>query len=205
MIKNLIFDFGQVLVRFDPDTIMSPYLPDSADRETVGKVLFDRLWWDQLDAGTLTEEEALAEIAPKLPHRLREPAAQIFRNWHRHLPPVDGMWELVGRMKREFGLSVYLLSNISREFATHAGEFPVLRQMDGCVFSALAGFVKPSKEIFAYTCEKFGLNPAETLFIDDAPRNIAGAEAFGIRAYRFDGNAQRLETYLLGQITVRNT
>ena len=204
MIRNLIFDFGQVLVRFDADEMLSPYLSDPDDRKTVAPVLFDRLYWDRFDAGSMEEETALAEMLPRLPKRLQIPAEQAFRNWYFHLPPVDGMWDLVKRVKCNFGVSVYLLSNISKEFEKHASEFPVLREMDGCVFSASSGFVKPSREIFAHLCETFGLVPDECLFIDDSPRNIAGAEAFGIHGYLFDGNAAKLETVLTDLFTTQN-
>lgn len=205
MIRNLIFDFGRVLVHFEPDDILSPYIPDPADRAAVVPVAFDRRYWSRLDDGTLTEEELISLAAPTLPERLREPMAAALLNWYRHLPPVNGMDEMIGRLKAEFGVPTYLLSNISRKFTEHTDLFPVLRKMDGCVFSAQAGIVKPSREIFAYTCEKFGLKPEECVFVDDSSRNIAGAEAFGIRGYCFDGDVGRLEVRLRDLLKSRNT
>lgn len=206
MIRNLIFDFGRVLVQFEPDDILSSYIPDPADRAAVIPVAFDRRYWNRFDDGTMTEEEAIALIAPSLPERLREPVAAALLGWYRHLPPVDGMEEMIGRLKAEFGVPTYLLSNISRKFTEHTDLFPVLRKMDGCVFSALTGVAaKPSREIFAYTCEKFGLKPEECIFIDDTSRNVAGAEAFGIHGYCFDGDVGRLETYLRDLLKSRNT
>ena len=205
MIRNLIFDFGRVLVQFEPDDILSSYIPDPADRATVAPAAFDRRYWNRFDDGTMTEEEAVAMIAPTLPARLREPMTRALLGWFRHLPPVDGMEEMIGRLKAEFGVPTYLLSNISRKFTEHTDLFPVLRKMDGCVFSGMIGLVKPSREIFAYTCEKFGLKPEECIFIDDSPRNVAGAEAFGIRGYCFDGDVQKLEACLRDLLKSRNT
>ena len=196
MIRNLIFDFGQVLARFEPDEMIKPYLSDPADRETVARVAFDRCYWDRLDNGTMSEEEAADLIAPSLPERLRGPMRQTMLNWYYHRPPIKGMEELIDRTRRDFGVSVYLLSNISRNFAAHADLYPVLRKMDGRVFSAEVGLTKPDPAIFEYTLRKFGLNPIETLFIDDAPRNLVGAATLGIRGYRFDGDVARLETFL---------
>ena len=196
MIRNLIFDFGQVLVRFDPDFITGAYVTDPADRTLLRDRLFDRRFWDRLDDGSLTEEEILRTVSPELPERLRAPAAQILRGWHLHLPPVPGMWELAANAREKYGVSLYLLSNISRQFVPHAGDFPVLRQMDGCVFSGAIGLVKPSRDIFAYLCDTFRLDPGECLFIDDNPRNIAGAEASGIRGFLFDGDAAKVDLFL---------
>lgn len=203
MIRNLIFDFGQVLVRYDPDGMIRPYVSNPRDRALLREVVFDRLYWDRLDDGTITDEELIARAKSRLPERLHEKAGEIYANWYRHLPPIPGMWELAERMKRT-GLRIYLLSNISRGFASHADEFPILRKMDGCIFSAVCGHIKPNADIFACLCDTFGLDPADCLFIDDNPQNVAGAEAFGIRSYRFDGDVPALERFLEAIIT-RNT
>lgn len=205
MIRNLIFDFGQVLVRFDPEIILSPYISDPADRETVLRAVFDRRYWDRLDDGSFTEEDAIAAIKPTLSPRLREPMEQAFLQWHRHLPPIEGMEEMIDRLRAEFGVSVYLLSNISRNFASHADDFSVLRKMDGCIFSGVIGLVKPSQEIFTYALGKFGLKSDECVFVDDKPNNVAGAESVGIRGYCFDGDVPKLEAYLRGLLTSPNT
>ena len=203
--KNLIFDFGQVLVRFVPDEIAAPYIPDPADRALACPVLFDRRWWDRFDAGTLTEEEALPEMLSRLPARLHEAAARVMREWHRDLPPVPGMWDLVDRCRRAYGARLFLLSNISRDFADRsASRYPVLSRMEGCVFSAKVGLVKPGPAVFEYTLRKFGLAAEETLFIDDNPRNLAGARSCGIAGYLFDGDAAALGAYLSDRFSSRN-
>ena len=205
MIRNLIFDFGQVLIRFDPAEMIRPYVSDPDDRELLAQVLFDRLYWDRLDDGTITDEALMAAAKTRLPERLHAAAEQIYGNWYRHLPPIPGMWELAERMRKDYRLHTYLLSNISKGFAAHADLFPVLRGMDGCVFSAVCGRTKPHAGIFAYLCSTYRLDPAECLFIDDNPRNTAGAEAFGIRAYRFDGDVSALERYLESALTCPDT
>jgi HAD superfamily hydrolase (TIGR01509 family) len=91
---------------------------------------------------------------------------------------------------------LYLLSNISNYFADHAEELPVLKLFDRCVFSAVCGKVKPDPAIFAHLCEECDLLPQESLFVDDNPANVAGAEAFGIAGYLFDGDVARLRAYL---------
>ena len=205
MIRNLIFDFGQVLIRFEPDEMIRPYVSDQSDRALLADVVFDRAYWDRLDNDSITDEELLKSAKERLPRRLQAVAETVYRNWYRHLPPVPGMWELARRMKETYGVRVFVLSNISRGFAAHAGEFPILREADGCLFSALCGFVKPDAGIFGCLCDTYGLDPAECLFIDDNPRNVAGSEAFGIRAYRFDGNVPALEAYLQKALTCPDT
>ena len=196
MIRNVIFDFGQVMVRFDPAYMVAQYVDDAADRAMIEEVLFDRLYWDKLDQGTITDEEVLESSRARLPKHLHRVIEDVYYNWLYHLPEIDGMRDLVQKLKSRFGIHVYLLSNISTYFAAHADQIPCLAEFEDCVFSAVCGKVKPNAEIFAYLCGRNGLNPTECIFIDDNAANIAGAEAFGIRGYLFDGDAKKLENYL---------
>ena len=194
MIKQILFDFGNVLVRFDPDHMTAPYVQDTADRALVAEVVFDRLYWRQLDAGTISDEEVVRAVRSRLPARLQDVAEETYRSWFRHLPETDGMDALLRELHRRYPL--YLLSNISRGFAAYARNVPILRQFDACIFSAVCGHTKPNADMFSYACETLAILPEETLFIDDSPKNIAGAEAYGIRGYLFDGDVQRLRAYL---------
>lgn len=204
MIRNLIFDFGNTLVRFDPQTMTRPYVPDPEDRELVCHAVFARDLWDRLDSGEYTESDLFPRIRERLPERLRDAGETVLRNWCRNLPDVDGMPELIRRMKAR-GLSLYLLSNISADFAERIGDFPILREMDGFVLSGVCGLVKPSAEIFRYLCEKYAILPQESVFIDDLPRNVEAARTLGFHTDCFDGNAERLERRLTELLTDRNT
>lgn len=191
-LKNLIFDFGKVLADFSRETLTAPYVADLNDRELVKTVLFDRLYWDRLDAGTISDEELIRSVKERLPARLHAAAEQTYANWYYHLPEMPGMRDLIRHAKQDFGARVFILSNISRGFGEHTSEIPVFSEVEGYVLSALCGFTKPHAEIFDYTCRKFGLDPAETLFVDDSEKNIAGADAFGLRTYLFKGDVEAL-------------
>ena len=196
MIKNLVFDFGNVLVRYEPEYMVSQYVSDPDDKRLLAEVLFDRLYWDALDEGTITDEEVVRFSCERLPERLHAVCREIYYNWGRHLPEMPGMWELVRRVKREYGVRIYLLSNIGSLFASFEHLFPIFDEMEDRIFSALVGHVKPNRDMFEYLIERTGIDPDETLFIDDAKRNIDGASAVGIKGYLFDGDAGRLSDYL---------
>ena len=196
MIKNLVFDFGNVLIRYEPSYIVSNYVTDPEDAALITKVLFDRLYWDPLDDGSITDEEVVRYSCARLPERLHGICREIYYNWGKHLPEIPGMWELVRRVKREYGVSVYLLSNIGSLFTSFEHLYPIFDEMEDLIFSALVGHVKPDYDMFEYLCERTGIRPEETLFIDDAKRNIDGAGAFGIKGYLFDGDAAGLSIYL---------
>jgi putative hydrolase of the HAD superfamily len=196
MFKNYIFDFGKVLVRLNHEKLAKLYIDDEKAIKQVIEVVFDRLYWDRLDAGTITDEETLRLVCERLPERLHGSAHDIYYNWMYNIPEIPGMTQLVGEMKAKFGVKVYLLSNISKYFAAHIDEIACLADFDGCVLSSTCGFTKPHRDIYEHICSRFSLKPEECIFIDDRADNIEGAENYGIRGYVFDGDAARLKEYL---------
>ena len=195
MIKNVIFDFGQVLVRFDPIYMAGQYLSDKEDIEAVASIVFDRLYWDRLDDGTISDEETVECAKKRLPARLHEAAEKAYYNWIYNIPEMKGMRRVMEAVKKK-GARVFLLSNISRYFAEHEDEISILKLTEKRIYSAVCGYTKPNADMFAYACCACGILPEETVFIDDSEKNIRGAEAFGIKGYLFDGDAVKLEAFL---------
>ncbi len=196
MIKNVVFDFGQVVVRFEPSYMVGRYVTDAQDCRLLEQVVFDRLYWDGLDAGTVSDEEVVAACCERLPERLHGAARDIYYNWIYNIPEIEGIVHLIREIKSREGVGLYLLSNISTYFASHAHEIPSLALFDKCIFSAVCGRVKPRREMFEYLCEECGILPEETVFIDDNAANIAGAREYGINGYLFDGDVAALRAYL---------
>ncbi|MBP3495852.1 MAG: HAD family phosphatase [Clostridia bacterium] len=195
-IKNIVFDFGQVLVHYEPEYMTGVYVTSEADKALLQKVVFDRLYWDRLDAGTIDDGEVISECKKRLPEHLWDVAEKIYYNWIYNIPEVEGMRELIIYLKDNYDVKLYLLSNISKYFAEHKGEISILSLLDNCVFSGPLGIVKPNKEIFEYLCNTYSLIPGECIFVDDNTANINSANSFGINAYLFDGDVERLKKYL---------
>lgn len=196
MIKNVIFDFGQVLVHFEPSYMVGVYVTDKDDKALLEEVIFDRLYWDKLDKGTISDEETMSLIKERLPNRLWDVADKIYYNWVYNIPEIDGMSELLSHLKNRYGVRLFLLSNISKYFAKHSCEIEILNKLDGLVMSGPIGIVKPSYEIFDHLCKKYDIEPSEAIFVDDRCDNVEGAKAYGISGYVFDGDAQKLKKYL---------
>ena len=197
MIKNVVFDLGMVLVRFDPDYMVRKYINEpEEDVELLRNVVFDRLYWDRLDDGTIEDEEVVTEIKKRIPERLWDVAEKIYYNWVYNLPEIEGMRELVCYIKEKYGVKLVILSNTSVYLAEHSHEVSPLDLFDECIFSGACKMVKPDKEIFEYLCSSCEINAEETVFIDDNEKNIEGARDCGICGYLFDGDAKRLRAYL---------
>lgn len=198
-IKNYIFDLGNVLVRFDPKEMTAACVSDPQIVDIISPVVFDRLYWDPLDYGGITDEALKAACHARLPEALHPLADTVYDTWFAHLPFIDGMPQLALDIKKSGG-RLFLLSNVSIGFAEHYRRVPAFRELfshfDGLVFSGPLGIIKPSAEIFHHLLDRFDLDPGQCIFIDDNAANVAGAEAVGIRAYHFDGDAKKLRSTL---------
>ena len=201
MIKNIAFDFGQVLVRFEPAYIVGRHTSDPQTAKLLEDVVFDRAYWNKLDAGEVGDEEAIAEFRRRLPSELCDLGEQVFRSWIDHIPPIEAMWELV-RDLHAHGVPLYLLSNISVHFAERADEFPILSYFNKCIFSGLCRMTKPDRAIYRHLLSECDIRPEETLFIDDSAQNIEGARAEGIGGYLFDGDADALRSHLAAVLNI---
>ncbi len=199
MIRNIIFDFGNVLGWTLADRTTATYVEDAEERKIIREVVFDPMDWDQLNRGAMTDEEMLAKICSRLPGNLHKDACTVYDNWTNTSTPVLGMSRLVAELKQK-GYRMYLLSNATMTFAEKYRDIPwmvsILEQFDGLVFSAAVGMAKPDREIYEYVLNTFNLKAEECLFVDDYKENIEGAQKVGIQGYHFDGNATKLREYI---------
>lgn len=193
MLKNVIFDFGGVVCTFSQDAILDDFCTGEAHAR-LKPVLFRS--WQALDEGTADYEEYVAETLKLLDGEDKQIAQRFFREWHRSMRPIPGIWALVGELKAR-GYGVYLLSNASTWFAGHLDDYPILRLFDGRLISAPEKMAKPEERIYRLALERFGLNAAETLFVDDRAENAEAAERVGIAGYVFDGDAEKLRERIL--------
>ena len=201
MIKNVVFDCGQVLIHFDPKYMVERYVTEPADASLLQEVVFDRLYWDALDRGTVSDEAVKDAICARLPARLCEAAKTVYDNWIYNIPEVEGMRELIREIKARFGVKVCMLSDISKYFSEHRDEISILSELDVLVMSADYGLVKPHRETFQNLFAVCDIRPEESVFVDDRESNIAGAVACGMQGYCFDGDVARLRAYLLALLS----
>ena len=195
MIRNVIFDFGQVLIRFDGKEITSHTVTNQTDANFVSDVFFDRQYWDKIDMGELSGDSLIAAAKERLPLKYHAFLPEIFYTWVYRVPYISGMPEVVEGLRRK-GIRLFLLSNAGHYLAEHHDHFSILEGFEACLFSAPLGMLNPDERIYRHLCETYGLLPEETLFVDDNAANVAGARAVGIHAYLFDGDATRLQKYL---------
>ncbi len=194
MIKNLIFDFGNVVIRFDPYYMASCVTETEEDRQTLVKTVFNPVTFEQTDRGLISLNEHIDMVIPDVPERLREKAVKLLSEWYSMLPIYDGMEQLLNDAKNA-GYKIYILSNINSHFKDNADKVEILKMFDGTVFSSEIHLIKPEREIYEYAVNKYSLNKNECVFIDDRQINVEGAENAGIKGYRFE-SAEKLRAYI---------
>lgn len=174
MIKNILFDMGNVLIYFDRNLFMDRLGLDEADKKLLTRELFLSLEWVRMDRGSLVEPQAVESISRRLPERLHDAAEKLVSHWDEPLIPVPGMYELIRELKSA-GYGIYLLSNASLRQHEYWPRIEASQFFDGTLISADEGLMKPQPEIYRLILERFGLKAEESFFIDDLPSNIEGA------------------------------
>ena len=195
MIRNIIFDMGNVLLRFDKDLFIQRLGVSPEDGKILMVEVFCSLEWSRMDRGSMTEAQAAESICRRVPERLHQAVHSLTDRWERPILPVEGTYELVEELKNA-GYGIYLLSNASLRQHFYWPRVPGNELFDGTLISSDVGLVKPQLEIYHLLLEKFSLKADECFFVDDSPMNIEGAYFCGIPGAVFFGDSQRLRREL---------
>lgn len=178
-IKNIVFDIGNVLIKYNPLEFMRERHYEEGLIEKLDKLIFSGTHWPELDRGIINNTEA-TELFCREALELKEEIIKLMGSWFEMLTPVEKTPEIMERL-REKGYKIYLLSNYHRDaFKYIENKYPFLKQVHGRVVSYELNILKPEEKIYSTLIEKYRLNPCETLFIDDTLSNVQGAEALGM-------------------------
>lgn len=194
MYKNIIFDFGAVLVDWNPHYVFDEYFGDRDKAEWFITNICDGKWNAQMDAGK-PFAEGVAELSAVYPEWKTE-IELYWHNWKKMMGgPVPGMYELAKELKNS-GLKLYGLTNWSAEtFYTICDDYPVFSLLDGKVVSGEEKLIKPDPRLFRVLLDRYSIDPEESVFIDDNPANVEAASSLGIKGIRFVSAKQLREDF----------
>ena len=196
MIRNIVFDMGQVLIRWRPEEILEHFDLTGEEKTMLLQELFRSPEWIAQDHGIITEADMIARVNARLPETLHGTVGEVIKAWYVwHLTPMPGMAALVRELK-EKGYGIYLLSNASTALRGYFPRIPGSEYFDGLMVSAEEKLLKPQHEIYERLYERFGLVPEQCVFIDDSPANIEGAMLTGMQGIVFRGDTERLRREL---------
>ena len=180
--KNVVFDLGRVVFAQDPNKSSDEFKQFFSYVQQTPMPQF----WVDYDLGVSSLDDVVRELSAY--RGVEEDYARklilLAISRQETIAPTAA---LIADLKRA-GYRLFVLSNMSREFIDYLRKQEVYANFEGDVVSCEVGVVKPMPQIYDMLLEKFSLNAAETIFIDDRRENVEAAESKGITAFHFDRN-----------------
>ena len=188
-IRAIIFDFGGVLIEWDPRNLYRHYFnqPEKIE-QFLSDVNFSQ-WNIEQDRGR-PFAEGIAVLSAQYPHYATYIHA-FGERWDETLVgTIDGTVKILRELKQA-GYPLYALSNWSAEtFPIARRKFDFFDAFDEIILSGAVGMVKPERGIFELLLQKIGRPAHECLFIDDALANIQQADRMGFKTVLFKSSQQ---------------
>lgn len=184
-----MFDLGGVLIDWNPRRLYRKLLPDAASVEAFLAEVCTAEWNYQQDAGR-TCAEAVAELSARHPDRA-DLIAAYYGRWEEMLGgPLEGTVAILDELDAA-SVPLYALTNWSREtFPIARRRFPFLTRFRGIVVSGEERLAKPDPRIYRLLCDRYRLDPAGCIYIDDHLANVEAARAAGMTGIRFEAPEQ---------------
>lgn len=197
-IKNIIFDLGAVMFNWNPKSIAENFTDDVELQKKIQSQLYYHKDWVDFDCALITEKEATQRASKRLEISLSE-VEKLFKQTKESLTLITKTHDVLKSVKNK-KLNAYCLSNISPELFSHVEErHDLFNLFDGIVTSGRENTGKPDKRIFEILLDRYQIEAAESLFIDDSVDNTKTADSLGITTITFKGSDscyQKIATYL---------
>lgn len=189
-IDTIIFDLGGVLIDWNPEYLFRKIFDDEMEMRHFLREITTPEWNELQDAG-----RPLAEATEWLVARhpaYESPIRAYYGRWEEMLGgAVEATVAILEQLHRQRKHRLYALTNWSDEtFPVARERFPFLRLFEGILVSGREKVKKPDPRIYQLILQRYSIEPARALFIDDSPRNVAGAETVGMRALHFESPGQ---------------
>jgi len=180
MIKNIIFDLGNVLLKFQPSEFLLRFTNDVEYIDQFVAKIFRSSTWMDLDRGTISLEVAKNNFISKYP---KEEAflTLFFNHWMEMLTPIEENVKFLKGL-RDLGYKTYILSNFIKEtFTFIQNNYDIFQLFDGQIISGFEETIKPEKAIYELLLSRYNLLPEESLFIDDVLFFLKPAKKLGMK------------------------
>lgn len=189
MIKNLIFDFGKVLVDYDFSHVINQFFTDKKKAEEFYNLFASLEFLDICDKEEKPFSHIMQDMREKYPQYAKEAIMYEERYLEFVLGEMEGMKKLLAELK-ERGHKLYGLTNWCSMVHKVMKKYEIFSLLDGWVISSEEHLIKPDIAIYNRLLEKYNLKPEECVFADDKPVNVIGAQNAGMKAIVFENAAQ---------------
>lgn len=192
MIRNIVFDIGNVLTDFRWREFLEDKGFDEEMIGRIGKASVESQEWHDFDRGEKTDEELMQAFIDNDPEIERE-LHLAYDEIHGIVTPREYAVPWVKKLK-ENGYGVYYLSNFSRKAHKECADaLNFIPETDGGILSYQDQVIKPDPAIYRLFLERFGLQAEECIFLDDLQRNIDAARREGMQGILFQTKEQAEE------------
>ena len=174
MLKNIVFDLGNVLVKFNANELVQHFFDEGQDEV---KAFYFNSLWNEYDQGLVSIDEMIQKGVEKFPD-LASNIVDLMQNWTKFVIPLKKNIEYIQTLK-ELGYKVYILSNIPEDDTKYLKSLGVFDHIDGAVFSYQVKLIKPDPRIFEILLDTYDLKACESLFLDDRNENCLAAKNLG--------------------------
>lgn len=189
MIRNIIFDIGNVLVDYCWREHIARFGYEGETAVRIGKAMMQSPVWPEIDRGVWTTEQLLAGFIANDPS-LEQEIRTVFSDLSTIVRERKGSLPWIRSLK-EAGYRVYYLSNFSERVEKEAaGELTFLKEMDGGILSWQEHLIKPDRAVYELLLRRYGLKAEESVFLDDTQENVEAAEKLGIRGILVESREQ---------------
>ncbi len=184
MIRNIVFDLGNVLVDFDPKFYMQSFGFSEQEIQNLFRLVYEDDWrlYDRGDYGSVTDLcDAVCKKHPAYASAFKK---ILCPEWVQIHTIKEETARYLSELKAR-GYRIYLLSNLSKESYDYVSSYPFFALIDGGVYSYQEHICKPDRGIYEVLLSRYALRADETVFLDDAEANVEAANRLGIHGVLF--------------------
>lgn len=185
MIKNIVFDIGNVILDGDKLSIIRKFIKDEDDVKTINDLFFNKTVMSKLEYGYCSFDDIYNSVENEVPSHLKEISKKIFFNYFKYSDANKDIVSLMVKLKKA-KYNIYVLSNNNNGIYDYLSSGDLNKIVNGWIVSSIYHAVKPNKDIYNVLFKKYNLKPKECFFIDDKFNNIITGRKFGMEGYVLD-------------------
>ena len=195
MLKNLVFDFGNVLVVFKPEEHLRQYMQSEEEAMELRNLIWESKPWKDADIGLCGRQETFERLCEMYPDK-KELFAKILFECSEWLTIPQEVKDALHKLQAA-GYNLYYISNTNpMDYETMMKNHAILHELKGGLASFQEKMLKPDPAIYQLLLDRYGLNAEECLFVDDMAVNTTAAEKVGYHTLTLTTGAATLETAL---------
>lgn len=204
MIKNIIFDLGNVIINYNQKKIINNFTEKEEEIKYIYDEIFHAPEWTLMDLGDITNDEAIEIINKRNEFKYEKLTQEFLHEWYKKQPINRDIVEIAKILKNN-GYNLFVLSNIANQTYEYFKNNEFFSLCTGIVISAHEHVKKPDEKVYRLLLDRYNLNAEECLFIDDddSGKNYETANKIGIKGRRIMPNQAEDVKKLLLEFNVK--